>query len=277
MVPRDLGKAVEILVELPGQAGLADAGDAHDRDQVGLPVVGAREEQLLDGPQLAIAPDERRLQPLGLQGSARSGDHPNRAPERDGFDLALELVGSGIFVHDDRVGGPLRGLPHEHGPRLGDRLDARRRVHKIARDHPLSLGPDRHRGLPRQHPGPGGERCPYVDTEVGDGFEQVERGSDRSFGIVLLGGRCTPYGHHRIADEFLQGPAVEGDQAPTGVEVPGEELADLLRVPALRKRGEPDQIGEQHRDESPLGGRGRGRLGRPGRLGRRPGPSAVQP
>ena len=48
MPVRDLGETVEVLVELPGKPGLADAGDARDRDQLRLALVGARVKEILD-------------------------------------------------------------------------------------------------------------------------------------------------------------------------------------------------------------------------------------
>jgi hypothetical protein len=57
-------QAVEVLVELPGEPRLADPGDAADGDELRLALLGARVEDVLDLPQLAVAADERRLQPL---------------------------------------------------------------------------------------------------------------------------------------------------------------------------------------------------------------------
>jgi hypothetical protein len=81
MPVHDLRQAVEILVELPDQPRLADPGDAGDRDQVRLLLVGADVEDVLDLAQLAVASDERGLQALGLQRAAGAGDDPHRVPE----------------------------------------------------------------------------------------------------------------------------------------------------------------------------------------------------
>ena len=75
-VPGDvLGDAVEVLVELPGEPGLADAGDAGDREQMRLALVGAGVEELLREPQLAVTADERRLEALRLQSTGPTGGH----------------------------------------------------------------------------------------------------------------------------------------------------------------------------------------------------------
>ena len=67
--------------------------------------------------------------------------------------LALELVLAAVLVGDGRLGSALRRLADEHGARLGRRLDARRRVDEVARDHALALGAERDRGLAREDAG----------------------------------------------------------------------------------------------------------------------------
>src|SRR5206468_2233225 len=63
----------------------------------------------------------------------------------------------------------------------------------------------------------------------------------------------TPHGHHGIADELLDDSAISRDQRSARVEVLRQQLAHLLGVAGLRERREPDEVGEQHRDEPPLG------------------------
>ena len=59
-VPPDrLRDPVEVLVELPADPRLADPGDAGDRDEVRLALVGGRVEEILDQAKLARAADER--------------------------------------------------------------------------------------------------------------------------------------------------------------------------------------------------------------------------
>ncbi len=147
-VPVDgLGDAVEVLVELPRQPRLADAGDAGDGDEVGLLLVGAAVEEVLDLPQLAVTPDERRLEPLRLERAAQPGDDALRLPERGQSLLALELERAGVLVDDRLLGRAPRGLADEHRARVGGRLHARGGVDEIAGDHALALGADRDRGL----------------------------------------------------------------------------------------------------------------------------------
>ena len=56
------------------------------------PLVGCRVEQLLDESELAVAPDEGRLDPDGLERAPAACSHTKRAPERHRLGLAFELV-----------------------------------------------------------------------------------------------------------------------------------------------------------------------------------------
>ena len=149
MPVRELRDAVEVLVELPGEARLADAGDAGDGDEVRAPAALAVVEEVLDQPQLAVAADERRLEALRLQRAARAGDDAQRAPGGNEPALALQLVQPRVLVDDRGLGRAARRLADEHLAGLGDALDPRGGVDEVAGDHALALGADRHRGLAR--------------------------------------------------------------------------------------------------------------------------------
>ena len=91
MPPDVVGEAVDVLLELPRQARLADAADADDRDELRSALLGRGVEELLDEPELAVAPDERRLEPGRTSRSAAQADDADRSPELDRLGLALEL------------------------------------------------------------------------------------------------------------------------------------------------------------------------------------------
>ena len=74
------------------------------------------------------------------------------------------------------------------------------------------------------------ELCADLIAERLDRGDQVERAADRALGVVLEGGRGAPDGHHRVADELLDGAAVRADDLRRGREVAIEQLADRLRV-----------------------------------------------
>ena len=153
-VPPDvLHEAVDVLLELPGQARLADPGHADHGDEARPPVVPGRVEQVLDEPELAVAPDERRLEPGRAPLAAPRPDHSRRTPELDRLRLALHLVRAGVLVDDRRLRGPLGRLADEDGARLRRALHPRRGVDEVAGDHPLALRAERDRCLPGEHTG----------------------------------------------------------------------------------------------------------------------------
>ena len=251
-VPPDLlDDPVEVLVELPHEPRLAGAGNAGDRDEVRLPVLGGGVEEVLQQLELALAADERSLQAGGLQGPSAAGDDTERPPQRDRLGLALELVKPRLVVRDRLPGRPSGRLSDEHRAGFRGGLDSRGRVDEVPGDHALAFRADRHGGLAGQYAAARVE----VRIEVGHRRHEVEGGAHGALGVVLGCGRRAPDGHDCVADELLDGAAVSGDQRPSEVEVVRKELPDLLRVARLGKGGEADQVGKENRDEPALGRR----------------------
>ena len=144
----------------------------------------------------------------------------------------------------------MRRLAHQHGARRGHGLQARSGVHEVACDHALVGRTDGDRSLPGDHAGPG----PDSRAEGRHGVDQLERGAHGALGVVLVGGRRAPDGHDRIADELLDGPSIAADELRREVEIPRQHLPDVLGVAFLGERREADEVGEQDRDQAPLGG-----------------------
>ena len=119
-----LGEAVEVLVELPGEARLADPPDPRHRHEVGSSLLSRGVESVLDPLQLAVAAHERRLEPFALEGSLASRDDPQRPPQREGLVLALELECAGVGVGDRGFGRASGGFADEHGSGVCGALDA---------------------------------------------------------------------------------------------------------------------------------------------------------
>jgi hypothetical protein len=70
-----------------------------------------------------------------------------------------------------------------------------------------------------------------LGAERRDRRHQIQGGPHGPFGIFFRRHRGAPHGHHRIADELLDHPAVAADDRARDAEVPGQQLADRLRVP----------------------------------------------
>ncbi len=269
-----LGDAVQVLVEFPAEAALADPGDAAHRDEVGPTALGCGVEEVLHQPQLPVPPDEGSLEPLGLERSADAGDDAHGLVQPDLLRLALQGVQSCVRVHHRRLGGATSRVVDVAAAGRGERLDPRRGVDPVADDEPL-LGPLCRRNGARDDPDPGSQLGPGVlGTVGGDGRDELERGPHGALGVVLARHRRSPQRHDGVADELLDDTAVAGDGLPCQLEVAREELAHLLGIALLGERREADEVAEQHRDMAQLGtrrarGRLRGERGSPGRHSRR--------
>jgi hypothetical protein len=248
MPPDRVHQPVDVLQELPGETGLADAGRADDRYQAGAFLAGRGMEELLEQPQLIVAADEWRLERLGAVAPADPGDDPDGAPGWNRRGLAFERL-LARFLEGDRLAGRTVGrLADQHGTRRGDRLQAASGVDEITGDHALVICAERDGGFAGQDASAGLDGR----AEGLDRVDQLEGGADRAFGIVLVGGGGAPDGHDRIADELLDDAPVACHDVLGEIEVPAEEFPGVLGVAALGERGEPDEVGEQDRDEPAL-------------------------
>jgi hypothetical protein len=76
-----------------------------------------------------------------------------------------------------------------------------------------------------------------------------ERRTERSRRVVLVSDRHTERGHHRVADELLDGSALCFDLLAHRLEERREDLAEPFRIEALAERGRARHDGEQHRHQ----------------------------
>ena len=222
---------------------------ADDADEPGPTFPGGGVEEVLELAELLVAADEGGLERVAPVAPADLGHDPDGPPGGNGHGLALEQQLTGRLEHDGPGGRAVGRLADEDGPGLGDRLQPAGGVHEVAGDHALVGRAEGDRGLAGQDPGA------RLDgwAQRPDRVDQLQGGAHRPFGVVLVGGGCTPHGHDRIADELLDRPAVAADHPSGEVEVPGQELSGVLRVAALRDRREADEVGEEDRDETTLG------------------------
>ena len=229
-VPEHLvGEAVRVLLELPRQARLADAGDAGDVDEMRAPALG-RVEQVLQQAQLALPADERWVESRAAADPAPGGRDAHGPPERHGLGLALERKRPGGLADDRRLGHPPGRLVDEHGSGRRRSLDAGRGVDEISGHDALADRAHRHGGLARGDARAGLELETVTVAEGAHGVDELERDPDGPLGIVLLGDGGSPDGHDRVADELLDRAAMALDGHAGGVEVAGQKLAHLLRV-----------------------------------------------
>ncbi len=247
VVPQDqLLQPIDVLEELPGESRFTDSARADDAHQPRPSLAVRGMEQLFEQAHLVLTADEWRLEQLAPIAPATLGHDTHRPPRRDRRLLALELL-VGLALEDDRVARrALCGFADEHGSRLGHRLEAAGGVDQVTRDHALVRSADGHGRVAGQN---AGTRLD-ARAERADNLDQIEPGSHGALGIVLLGDRRAPHGHHGIADELLDGAAVTADDLAREVEVAAERVAHILRVALLGKRREADEIGEEDADQA---------------------------
>ena len=210
-----------------------------------------RMEQVLEQAQLVVAADERRLERV-RRGLPPPRSATTRSARQAGTGLALPLstcspAARRRWPRDAArwVASPTRTVPGRPPP-----IWSRRRgVDEVARDHALVRGAERHGGLAGQDARPRRD----ARAQRPDRVDELERGSHRALGVVLVGDRCTPDRHHRIADELLDGAAVAVDDVARQVEVARQQLPGVLGVATFGERREAHEVGEQDRDDAALG------------------------
>ena len=246
-----LDRAIEVFLELPGQARLADARRPGHGHEPGATVAAGGDHQVLQQAHLLFAPNEGRFGQLRAALPATLGHHAQRPPGRHRCGLALEELLAGLLEGDGQGRRAIGRLAHEHRPGRRDRLQARRRVHEVPCNEALIGGPERDGGLAAQDAGPGLDALPQ---EV-DCVDQLERGAHGPLGVILARDRRAPHGHHRVTDELLERASVAGDHVARQLEVTRQGLAHVLRVALLGEGREADQVREEHRHEAPFGER----------------------
>jgi hypothetical protein len=264
LVPAELLlEAVDVLVVLPQQPRLARAGVADDGHQARRAARDALLPRRDDVAHLGVAAHERRLEAGAAPRSADAGDDAQRRPRAHRLLAPLDVVRPGVLVGDGGLGGAPGHVVDEDRAGRGDALQARGGVHGVPEDHALALGGQVDGRRAGQDSGSHAQ-CRHADllAERGDRLRQRQGRADRSLRVVLARHRCAPHGHHRIADELLDDPAVLLDQRATAVEVARQDVANLLGIPVFGERREADEVREQHRDQAPLGGHGDSRTGR---------------
>jgi hypothetical protein len=157
---------------------------------------------------------------------------------------------------DGNAGSVTRRLADQDRSRRRYRLEPAGRVDQVSGNHPLALGTDCHRRFAGQYSGTQLEvQAPNGGTQQSHRLDQLERGADGPFRVILVSRRRSPDGHHGIADELFDGAAVPTDDYARRLEVPAEQFAHLLRVTTLGQGGEGDEIGEYDGDDTALGNR----------------------
>jgi hypothetical protein len=176
---------------------------------------------------------------------------PERLPGRDALGLPLQLERRELPVLDDLLRGGEGPRAHHHPAGLRRSLQSRGHVHSVTGQHPIPWAGDS--VLIDEHL-PGLDADPHLESrlafgregpiELGEDRLHLQRGSDRTFGIILVGTRDAEDRQEGIAHKLLEQPLVTPDLIGQPVECPPHHGLDHLGILALSERRRPDQVGE---------------------------------
>ena len=151
----------------------------------------------------------------------------------------------------DRRG--VRGGADEHPAGRSRGLQPRRGVDHIAHGRVVASGPqrtDEHLAGVHADAHPDGQV--QVGRQLPDGSLHPQRCSHGALGIVLVGDRRAEEGHDGVAQDLVHSPTEAGHVLDEALEEAVDHRLDLLRIHALGALGEPDEVGEQDRDDATL-------------------------
>ena len=204
-------------------------------------------ERLEQEGELPLPADEGRVE--GARDSGRRAIHLVKPPGRDPVALALDLErADGIRPHR-ALDEPVRRVADQRPAGFCRLLEPLRHVHDVAGDDRLA------------RPGIAGDDLAGVDPDPdrelhAPGLRQLlveprearlhlGRGPNGPEGVVLVRRRDAEDGHHRVADELLDGAAVRLERGAHLLEVARHDSADGLGVDPLAASGGVDDVAEE--------------------------------
>jgi hypothetical protein len=254
LAPEDhLRPAINVLEELPDQAGLADSGRTNERDEPWLAAEHNLVEHVDEHLELARPADERAGVPEAVCADSPTGGDHLPDGNRGGLSLRAKLR-PGPKV-DLKARAAIRALVDENPVDRRGRLNPRSGVDNIAVCH---CGAVLRADVERDDRFSGCD--PDADLELGRAFVAEARdrlahrvgGANRALRVVLVRGRSAEKRHCRIADEFLDRAAVAFELSPDAGVVRIHDPSHVLGVELLRELREPDDVDENDTDDLPF-------------------------
>ncbi len=239
--------------ELGGEARLADARVAEDRDDAAGPL----QHDLVDGRakarELDDTADERRVDPPRDTGGA--GKHVVEPPRRDRLRLPFELERRDR-LGDDRVAHePDRRVADEDLPSSRSGFEPLRDVDCVAGRERLALlrvAGDHLAGVDaRAHLDPDAVRGVEPVVQAGERLAELDRGANGAQRVVLVHDRDPESGHDRVADELLDRAAVAFQHLAGGLVVARPDTPKRLGIEAFPQRRRICDVTEDERDGLP--------------------------
>jgi hypothetical protein len=238
-------------MKLLDEPRLAQARFADDQHELAFARQGALPAALKQA-KLLLAADKRRQRPrvAPTAAAARANDPEKLDRGRNALEFACAL----ILGHEKPRDLPLHVRGHDHRARLGQDLDARGNIRRVAENFAVrlhddrpGLDPDARFELRRAFGGVPG-------VEVGERRLDDERGAHCALGVVLLRLRIAEERHQPVAEPFQHVAAEAGHRLRRLIEICVDEVAPVFRVQLRSEARRSDEVAEHYRDRSALGG-----------------------
>ncbi len=197
-----------------------------------------------------------RAAPCSASKWLATGFSPSAAQARAG--LAIPLPGSQILKLEEIAEKLSRALVDDHAVGLGNPLQPRREVRRVADDAALLRlsGPqkiaDHH--VPRRDADPRVQRGACRRIQLGRGGDDRERRAHRVLGVLFVSLRIAEVGEHAVAHVFGDEAAVGGDEAGAACVIGCEDVSHVLGIEPRGKHGRADEIDNHHGEMTALGG-----------------------
>ena len=179
--------------------------------------------------------------------------HAQEAIRVDGHCLAFRSDGRDRLRLDRGRDECMCSCSDEDLPRYRGLLEPSGHVDGITRDQRLAGSCH---DLARVHPRSGGKvyavLARQVVVEDSEPLTELDGRATRTQGVVFVCLRNTEDGHYRVADEFLDCPAVTLERGTRLFEVAAQQTPHRLRVEPLSERCGSGQVVEDDRHRSPL-------------------------
>ena len=148
-----------------------------------------------------------------------------------------------------------RALGDDHRVRLGDPLQARREVRRLADNAALLRLARSDQVADDDEPGGNADTGLQRSARLEPGHrrDQLQSRPDRPLGVVLMRLRIAEINEHAVAHVFGHEPAEAAHRLGDAFLIGRNDLAQVLRVHARGQRRRTDQVGEHHRDLAAFG------------------------
>jgi len=171
---------------------------------------------------------------------------PQRGPGLHRPGDALEVPGPKVLQFEEIAEQPSRAIGDHDHVRLGQRLQARRQVRRVA-DDATFLRLSRSNEV-TDHDEPSGDADAHLQRSVGSGLQHRHRldqpkpGEDGAFGVMLVGLGIAEISQHPVAHILGDETAGLGDLLGAGTVIGTDDLAHILGVQPSREGGRADEI-----------------------------------